>query len=146
MHTHEQSLKHLEFHYVELNNFHKKLHQLDSNIDKWLYFLKKADSLETIPQEFASSKEFKEAFHVLEQSLWTSAEKKAYLKSLDAINRDFRLQEGMIEAGRQKEKEDVAINLLKMNIDINIIVQSTGLSIEQINEISQELKNKFKKE
>jgi len=146
MHTHEQSLKHLEFHYVELNNFHKKLHQLDSNIDKWLYFLKKADSLETIPQEFASSKEFKEAFHVLEQSLWTSAEKKAYLKSLDAINRDFRLQEGMIEAGVQKGKEDVAINLLKMNIDTAIISQSTGLSIEQINEISQELKNKFKKE
>ena len=74
--THEQSLKHLEFHYIELNNFHKKLDQLLTNMDKWLYFLKKADSLETIPQEFASSKEFKEAFQVLQQTLWTPAEKK----------------------------------------------------------------------
>lgn len=146
MDTQEQSLKHLEFHYVELNNFNKKLDQLKTNIDKWLYFLKKADSLETVPQEFADSKEFKEAFQVLQQTLWTPAEKKAYLKSLDEINRDIRLQEGMIEEGRQKEKENIAINLLKMKLDSSIIAQSTGLSIEQINEISQELKNKIHKE
>lgn len=145
MDTQEQSLKHLEFHYVELNNFNKKVDKLESNIDKWLYFLKKADSLETIPQQFASSIEFKEAFHVLEQSLWTAAEKKAYLKSLDAINRDFRLQEGMIEEGEQKKAEAVAINLLKMGISPEIIAQGTELSIEQINDISQQLKNKSQK-
>lgn len=154
MNTHEQSLKHLEFHYVELNNFNKKLDQLETNIDKWLYFFKKADSLETIPQQFESSKEFKEAFQVLEQSLWSSAEIKAYHKSLDAMNRDIRLQEGIFEEGEmkgeikglQKARLDVARNLLKMNVDITIISQSTSLSIEQINDIAKQLKNKSHKE
>ncbi len=146
MDSHQQSLRHLEFHYIELSKFHKKLDELETQIDKWLYFFKHADSLETIPQQFATSKEFKEAFHVIEQSLWTTAELKAYQRSLDALNRDFRLQEGIFDEGlakgAQKKAEAVAINLLKMQVSAEIIAQATELSIEQIQEIAKSLKGK----
>ncbi len=76
------------------------------------------------------------------------------LKSLDVMNRDFRLQEGIkeegiedgLKKGHKKAMQDFATNLLNMNVDITIIVQSTGLSIEQINTIFQQLKNKLSKE
>ncbi len=63
---------------------------------------------------------------------------------LDALNRDFRLQEGIFDeglaTGAQKKAEAVAINLLKMQVSPEIIAQGTELSIEQIQEIAKALK------
>jgi predicted transposase/invertase (TIGR01784 family) len=140
MDTHQQSLKHLEFHYLELNNFHRSIDELETDMDKWIYFLKNAESLETIPQEFATSKDFKEAFQVLQQSLWTPAETKAYYKSLDEINRDLRLQEGIFEEGEQKKAEKVAIKLFKKGTDIADIADITELSVEQLELLFRDLK------
>lgn len=139
MNSHEQSLKHLEFHYIELSKFDKKLEELETEMDKWVYFFKNAGSLETIPQQFASSKEFKEAFHVLEQSLWTPEEVQAYRKSFDVMNRDFRLQEGIFEEGEAKgeakAKETLAIKLLKKKMDIAEISELTGIAIEELEKL-----------
>ena len=44
------------------------------------------------------------------------------------------IQEG-IQEGKKEEKISLAINLLKENIDINIISRTTGLSIEQLLEL-----------
>lgn len=152
MDTGQQSFDEVEFHYVELSNFHKELDDLHTDLDKWLYFLKKAEDLKIIPDQFAQSPEFKEAFHVIEKTFWNPEERRAYQKSLDVLNKDIRLQAGIFEEGEAKgiekgelkgrieEKEAVAINLLKLNIDIAIISQSTGLSIDQINNITKQLK------
>ena len=143
MDTSTQSFEEVEWHYVELCNFHKELDELQTSLDKWLYFLKKAESLTVIPTQFAHSPEFKEAFEVIEQSLWTPEERRAYLKSLDALNKDIRLQAGIFEEGFeegvQKEKEFVAINFLKMGLSSQIIAQGTGLSIEQIDELHKKM-------
>ena len=40
-----------------------------------------------------------------------------------------------IQEGKKEEKISLAINLLKENIDINIISRTTGLSIEQLLEL-----------
>ena len=48
------------------------------------------------------------------------------------------IQEGIkegIQEGKKEEKRSLAINLLKENIDINIISRTTGLSIEQLLEL-----------
>jgi predicted transposase/invertase (TIGR01784 family) len=143
----QQSLRHLEFHYIELSKFHKKITELETEMDKWLFFFKNADSLETIPQQFVGSKEFKEAFHVLEQSLWTPAEIKAYQKSLDVLNRDFRLQEGIfdegLKKGAQQEKEAMVMKLLKKGIEISEIVDITELSFEYVEELLKKNKHKI---
>ncbi len=143
MDTATQSFEEVEWHYVELCNFHKELDQLQTNLDKWLYFLKKAESLTMIPDQFTNSPEFKEAFEVIEQSLWTPEERRAYLKSLDTLNKNNRLQAGIFEEGMQKgiqeEKEAVAINFLKMGISPEMIAQGTGLTVKQI----ETLKNKL---
>ncbi len=39
------------------------------------------------------------------------------------------------EEGRKKEKIEITKNLLNQNIDLNIIVISTGLSVEEIKKI-----------
>ena len=37
----------------------------------------------------------------------------------------------------KKSKLEIAKNMLKLNIDINIISQSTGLTINEINELNK---------
>jgi len=136
MDTSTQSFEEVEWHYVELCNFHKELDELQTNMDKWLYFLKKAESLTMIPTQFAHLPEFKEAFEVIEQSLWTPEERRAYLKSLDALNKNNRLQAGIFEEGLEegelREKEKITIKMLKKNKDIAEISELTDLTIEQI--------------
>ncbi|MBP6870110.1 Rpn family recombination-promoting nuclease/putative transposase [Candidatus Babeliales bacterium] len=139
--SHRQSLHHLEFHYIELSKFHKKLDELETEMDKWLYFFKNADSLTTIPQQFAKSKDFTDAFEVVEQSLWTPAELQSYHRSLDALNRDFRLQEGIFEEGLakgiKKKTEDFALKLLAKGTSLSEIAELTDLTIEQIQALQE---------
>ena len=147
MDTGRQSFNEVEYHYVELSNFHKELADLRTDLDKWLYFLKQAEDLKVVPDQFAQSPEFKEAFLAIEKALWNSEERRAYQKSLDVLNKDIRLQAGIFEEGMQKSKEDVAIKLLKKNMQFDDIVEITGLSIEQIAVLAEALaKDKFLKD
>jgi predicted transposase/invertase (TIGR01784 family) len=142
--TARQSFEEVEWHYVELCNFNKTLEQLKTNLDKWLYFLKEAASLSVIPDQFTNSPEFKEAFEVIEQSLWTPEERRAYLKSLDALNKNNRLQAGIfdegLEEGIQRKAEAVAIKMLKKNKSFDEISELTELTIEQITTLKTKLK------
>ncbi len=51
----------------------------------------------------------------------------------------LRQQDDLIEQGIEQEKIEIAENLLLNHVDINVIVSSTGLSIEQIENIKQAL-------
>jgi len=136
MDTGRQSFDELEFHYVELCNFHTELNDLQTDLDKWLYFLKKAEDLQVIPDQFAQSKEFKEAFLALEQTYWSAEERRAYRKSLDLLTKDMRLQAGVFDdglaEGERREKEKIVMNLLKKKMNSEEIAEITDLSVEQI--------------
>ena len=42
------------------------------------------------------------------------------------------------EEGREEEKLEIAENLLKRNVDIDVIVESTGLSKEKIEDLKKD--------
>ena len=39
----------------------------------------------------------------------------------------------------KKEKQDIAVNLINKGIDINIISESTGLSLDEVKKLKEEL-------
>jgi predicted transposase/invertase (TIGR01784 family) len=47
--THEHKLKDLDFNFIELPKFRKKAHELETLIEKWVYFIKNAKNLKVIP-------------------------------------------------------------------------------------------------
>ena len=51
--------------------------------------------------------------------------------------REEGIKEGR-EEGREKEKLEIAENLLKRNVDIDVIVESTGLSKEKIENLKKD--------
>ena len=152
--THEQTLKLMEFHFVELPKFKKTEAELKTQMDRWLYFLRKAPKLDKIPKACAQSEEVKEAFHVMERSTWERKDWDAYeeerklqiyyatqeyaqqLRNQKYEEQDRKLEEKTKKLEEQTKKlEVVALSLLKKKIEITEIVDLTGLSIEQIEKL-----------
>jgi len=150
--TNLQDLKDFEFTFIELPKFDKKLNELNSVLDKWIYFIKNAENLEMIPKEF-KNQEFKEAFEIAKQTAWNKDELEVYeyiaLKEADEINAlrtaerkglEKGLQKG-IQKGREEGKKEKAIeiakNLLNLGLDIESISKTTDLSVEEIKNIKE---------
>jgi len=146
--TNTQDLDDFEFSFIELPKFNKELHELSSILDKWIYFIKNASSLDMIPNEYNTIEEFKEAFIIATQNTWDKKELEVYdyisLKEFDELNalrtaERKGIQKGIkegIEKGEKKAKLDIAKNLLKSGVDIDTIILSTGLTKLDIAEIN----------
>jgi len=148
--TAQQDIEDFEFTFLELSKFDKKLHELETILDKWIYFLKNGSSLTMIPQEFENIKELKEAFEVATQVTWNKQELDVYdyigLKEYDDINAlqtaekkglKKGLEQGIsqgLEQGLEQGRLAVAKNLLDLLDDETISVK-TGLSLSQIRDL-----------
>jgi predicted transposase/invertase (TIGR01784 family) len=133
--------------FIELPKFHKEQHQLESLTDKWIYFIKYARSLTSVPEEMDSVPEIHKAFDLANQvnlsreeledlerrEMFVYDQQGAILKaSLEGIEQGKRegLQEGR-EEGRREQAIEIARQLLP-RLDDATISQITGLSLEDI--------------
>lgn len=140
--TNAHELKHLEFHFIELEKFNKHDHELTSLVDKWIFFLKHAASLKQIPQTLHETV-LEDAFTILAQGSWSRTELEAYDRYLDAIRSAKSQLETAEEIGREKgiaageargERKkaiDMAQKLLNV-LDVTSIAQISGLTIEEV--------------
>ena len=141
--THEQELKHQEFHFVELPKFTKKENELETVVDKWLYLLKNAYKMEAVPEALNSPKAMHEALDILSTYRWTKSELEAYEKELDRVRveksilrteRDAGREEGE-QVGEQKKTIAIAKQMLAKGLDAALVCEVTGLSEEEISRL-----------
>ena len=156
----EKQIAGLEFLFVELPKFkpknlaEKKLHNL------WMRFLTEINETTTeIPQELLENELTREAVQYTEKAAYTKAQLETYDKwkiaamtersaLKDAKNEGLTegkiegIKEGMekgkiegIKEGLEKGKIEVAKSLSKMGIPISQIIEATGLSENEINQI-----------
>lgn len=140
--TGEHKLKHLEFHFIELNKFNKELSAVYTVSDKWIYLLKNAARMKTVPTAFKEAA-VKEAFEILEQGNWSAAELDAYDRYHDAMRSQVSQLETAWADGKEQglergkalgelhSKQKIALQMLG-KFDMQIIPEITGLSIEEI--------------
>lgn len=141
----QKQIEGLEFVFVELPKFkaqnitEKKLQVL------WLRFLTEIDEKMTeIPEEFLSSPEIKEAMENLLVSGFTKAELEGYDKYWDSVRTEKTLQSGFFDKGKAEGKAEgekegltkVAINALKKGLSVDFIMQLTGITEEEISDLS----------
>ena len=125
----------LSFIYLEIPKFDKKLDELETNFDKWMYLLTKLEFLERLP-EVLQSKIFEKVMGIAELVKLEKTDRKAYEESLkkhrDLKNvMDTQRREG-IEIGRIEEREKTAIGFFKEGVDIEVISKVTGLSEDEL--------------
>jgi predicted transposase/invertase (TIGR01784 family) len=137
----------LTYIYIEMPNFNKLEDNLSSRLDKWLFFIKNLEDFQSIPSIF-SDEIFEKAFEKAELAKFGQEEMDKYESSLK-LYRDLKgvidtafidgRSEGKIEGleeGRQaglKEGKYIMAKLLKDNgVQIELIIQTTGLTREEI--------------
>jgi predicted transposase/invertase (TIGR01784 family) len=121
----------LTFIYLEMPNFKQLETQLETRLDKWLYFIKYLEDFQTIPTIFADDV-FSQAFEKAELAKFGQAELANYENSLK-IYRDLK---GVIDTafgeGKIERNVEVAKKLKELGVDFEIITKSTGLTKEEI--------------
>jgi len=138
----------IELIFVELPKFKKELHQLKNIKDEWIYFLKNAGSLEYIPKDLNTnikqalenvneanlSKEELESQHKRKEFI--SIQKLAIMKA-DEDGFEKGLEKGMekgLQEGAKAKQLEIAKILLSQNVAMEIIIASTGLTLDEINQ------------
>jgi predicted transposase/invertase (TIGR01784 family) len=119
--------------------FTKTEGELQTQTDKWLYFIKHLSGLEDIPTSLREQV-FEEAFQTAEIAQFSPAQIEAYESSLkyyrDMKNViDTAIEEGEArgeERGRAEEKRSIARSLKSLGVSWSDIARATGLSDEEI--------------
>ena len=99
-----------------------------------MFILKNLPKLDRIPVEL-KEKIFLKLFETAEIAKLKPDEYKQYEASVNAYRDIFNIKNTYLEKGKVEGKIEVAKNLLKNNISIDIIINSTGLSKEEIERI-----------
>ena len=158
----------LEFVFVEVDKFDKSEDELETDLDKWLYLLKNMSNLLKRPERLRD-RIFTKLFDVAELAQLDDEDRIKYIKAMnterDTYNqieyaRETGREEGHKvgkEEGRKEGKEegikegreegakqkscDIAERMLEKGIDIETILELTGLTAEEVSKLKKELNN-----
>jgi predicted transposase/invertase (TIGR01784 family) len=135
----------IELVFVELPKFKKELNELETITDKWIYFLKSARELRTVPEVMGNVPEITQAFQIANQAN-LNPEELEDLERREMFIQDMRgamskaVKQGIeqgIEQGTREAKVEIAKRLLNV-LDEEMISQTTGLTFEEIQSLRRE--------
>jgi predicted transposase/invertase (TIGR01784 family) len=136
----------LKYVYLELPNFKKAEHDLNTRLDKWLYFIKNLENFDSIPAIF-KDEVFSQAFEKAEIAKYDDKELDNYQQSLK-IFRDnqntfsYAMDNAFIEGkikGKLEGKLEVAKSALMLGLDIENIMKLTQMTELEILNIKNNL-------
>jgi predicted transposase/invertase (TIGR01784 family) len=127
----------IELVFVELPKFNKRLEELETLTDKWIYFIKNARSLDSVPETMEEVPEMKQAFAVANQAN-LSREELEDLQKREIWIHDQRnaITKAVNQAVKQKQVE-IARRLLDV-LDEETVSQTTGLSLEVVQQLRRD--------
>ena len=128
----------LKFVYLEMPHFVKEEHELETRLDKWLYFIKRLEDFQDIPEIFKDDI-FIQAFKTAEIAKYSEDERSSYEESLK-VYRDLK---AVIDAafddgqrdGQTKRTLEIAKTMKENGVATEIIIMSTGLTKEVIDSL-----------
>jgi predicted transposase/invertase (TIGR01784 family) len=106
----------LTYIYLEIPNFHKEESELESRLDKWLYFIKHLVDLTEIPRIFGGEDVFVSAFHKAELVNLDPTEKASYEASLK-VYRDLK---GVIDTAREEGRMEGELIGLEKGVNLGM--------------------------
>ena len=135
---------HLRIIYLELNKYKITKDNIDDKLTKWVDFLTNPIDLEKSTFEDEDIEKARKKLEFISSDDKERASLEAIKEGLFDQYSSFNIgkkegiEEGLKEGLKEGKKEksiEIAKNMLKDNVDINIISKYSGLSIEEINEL-----------
>ncbi|TAE47897.1 MAG: Rpn family recombination-promoting nuclease/putative transposase [Bacteroidetes bacterium] len=121
--TGEQTIKDMEFNFIELPKFNIELQALKTLAEKWIYFIKNAENLEVIPDNI-HDEGLKSAYEEANVQTWTQEELDAYEY---AFMREEDERARLDKAKQDGKEENKTHTILKLH--------QKGKSVEEISDL-----------
>ncbi len=128
--------------YLQLPLFKKGFDDCENDFERWICVLKDMETLKRMP-EAAKSAVFKKLEEITDLSSLTYDERMKYDRALKQFRDTYAVTEyaknqgraeGMAE-GRAEREREIALNLKNKNVPLETIAISTGLTIEEIEQL-----------
>ena len=123
----------LEFVFVEVAKFDKREDELETDLDKWLYLLKNMSTLLERPAALRD-RVFGRLFDVAEYARLDDVERKKYVEAMNTTRDTFN----MIAYARKENSYEIARRMIDKGLDMDTILDVTGLTKEDIAKITQQ--------
>ena len=124
----------LTYVYLEMPNFSKTETELETRLDKWLYFIKHLEDFQNIPTIF-SDEVFEQAFEKAELSKLGQTDRDKYENSLK-VYRDLKgVLDTAFDEGKIERNNEIAKQAKQMGLLTSDISKLTGLTEEEINKL-----------
>jgi predicted transposase/invertase (TIGR01784 family) len=142
----QQDLGDLEFNFIELPKFTTPEEELETVLEKWLYFIKHASNLEVIPSS-VQEPPLRTAYEIADRFRWSKDDLEAYenrgIKIQDErgaiqaaeVRGEARGRAQGVEEGRQQGQHDTARRMLADGMPPATVAKYTGLSLEDIEKL-----------
>ena len=120
--------------FIELPNFNKEEDECENDFERWIYILKHMDTLDRMPFK-ARKAVFERLEKLASKANMTQEERAQYEEEWKVYNDYFNTLDFAEQKGLQKGKEETARNLKELGVADDIIINSTGLSKEEIEKL-----------
>lgn len=131
--TGEQTIKDMEFNFIELPKFKLKLQELKTLTEKWVYFIKNAENLAVIPEN-VNDEGLKSAYEDANVQTWTEEE-------LDAYEYAFMREEdekARIDQAKKDGKYELVIELHEDGMPIEKIAKLSKMTIDEVKKVIED--------
>ena len=131
--THEELTDIIELHFIELKKMKHVKHadEVKSKLEAWLHFINQPDS-EVVRELEAVESEIKSAKAELIRLSGNKVERELFENRRQAMLDEASALAFAEEKGAKKEKLEIAKNLIQKGLDNGFIVETTGLSLEEV--------------
>ena len=120
--------------YLELNKYIVSDENIKYKLSKWVDFLKDPINLN---KDTVEDKDIDKARKTLEYISTSKEERIIIEKIVEGRNDFYSAKNTAREEGKEEGKIEIAKNMLKDNVDINIISKYSGLSIDEIKDLKK---------
>ena len=128
--TGEQTIKDMEFNYIELPKFTLNLHELKTLTEKWVYFIKNAENLDVVPENI-NDEGLQSAYEEANVQTWTQEE-------LDAYEYAFMREEderARLDKAEMKGKIELVIGMYDDGLDVDRIAKIAKMTNQEVLQI-----------
>jgi predicted transposase/invertase (TIGR01784 family) len=136
--TSEQTIKGLEFNYVELKKFNKKLEELTTLTEKWVYFIKNAENLDVLPDDIDDAG-LRSAYEEANVQTWSQKELEAYENAFMREEQERARLDKAEEKGKiTEQKERIKKALMQAKLSVQEIAELFEVTVAFVLQIKKD--------
>ena len=132
--TGEQTIKDMEFNFIELPKFNKEPHELKTLTEKWVYFIKNAENLEIVPDNI-QDEGLKSAYEEANIQTWTQEELDAYEYAFMREEDERARLDKVRNEGKNEGKKELVIEMYNDGLEVERIAKIAKIPIKEVRAI-----------